>query len=132
VRAMVRVRRHDFLAPWTSGGQQFNHDLLELLSRIYPAKAAIQRDEVNRLLLERAREDAARHGLTSANAVAAYTCLEFMLGAAFDTDPLYWWAGATLEASKNEPEDERVARLVARSLQHVEASLKGLDESDGR
>ena len=132
VRAMLRIRKHDFLAPWTSSAEAFDEELLALLSRLYPTKAAIQGDEVNRALLRRAREDAARHGFTGANAIAAYTVLEFMLGAAFDTDPLYWWAGATLQASATEREEERLARLIERALKHTEASLKGLDESDGR
>jgi len=132
VRAMIRIRRHDFLAPWTSTGEEFSAELIALLARLYPEKAAIQGDEANRMLLLRASYDATRHGFTGPNGIAVVTCLEFMLGAGFDTDPLYWWAGATLRASKNDPEQERVARLVERSLKHVEASLKGLDESDER
>jgi len=132
VRAMIRIRRHDFLAPWTSTGEEFRTGLIAVLAQLYPEKAAIQGDEANRMLLLRAAHDASRHGFTSPNGVALYTGLEFMLGAGFDADPLYWWAGATLKASKNDPEEERVAQLVERSLKHIEASLRGLEESDER
>lgn len=132
VRAMIRIRKHDFLAPWSSTGEQFQDELLNLLTRLYPEKAAIQGDEVNRLFIGHAARVAGTHGFTERNGIAVYTMLAFMLGAGFDTDPLYGWAGATLQASRAEPEEERLSRLVQRSLEHIDASLHGLDERDER
>jgi hypothetical protein len=132
VRAMIRIRKHDFLAPCSSTGEQFQHELLHLLARLYPEKAAFQGDEVNRLFIAHAAQDAGLHGFTESNGIAVYTTLAFMLGVGFATDPLYGWAGATLQATRGEPEEERASRLAKRSLEHIEASLHGLEESHER
>jgi hypothetical protein len=48
VRALIRLRKHDVHAAWSSTGEEFEDEVAQLLSRLYPQKAAFQGDDANR------------------------------------------------------------------------------------
>jgi hypothetical protein len=122
VRAMVRIRKHDFEAPFA--GAALENELAALLIQFYPEKAKFQGDDVNLTLIHGATQRAAVHGIHGPNGISAYVTLAFMLGIGFDTDPMYWWAADSLAEMKALGERAALARLVVRSRDHIEASLR--------
>jgi hypothetical protein len=55
-----------------------------------------------------------------------------MLGVGFDTDPIYWWAGESLSATQGLGEEARVVHLLARSLEHIDESLRTAGDQSER
>jgi hypothetical protein len=124
VRALLRIRGYDFEAPLDSTGAGLVSGLASLMEQFYPEKAAYQGADVNRALVQSAVTRAADHGIHGPNGIAVYATLAFMLGAGFDTDPIYWWAGDSLADAEALDEGVRVARLQAHAREFLEAALR--------
>jgi hypothetical protein len=124
VRALLRIRSYDFGTAPQSTGEQFVNDVLELLREFCPQKYAHQGEAVNRELIALGREAAARYGITAPRGVLLVVVLMFMMGSGFHHDPLYPWAGKTLNDRRIPDEDGRIDLLYRQAIEHVGESLQ--------
>ncbi len=124
VRAMLRLRKYDFETPIHLAGEELASKLASDLVRFYPEKAIFQGDVVNQTFILQASERAAEAGFKESNGIAVWVTLAFMLGMGFSNDPIFWWAADSLAETRELGEKDRVARLVARAYEHLEASLR--------
>jgi len=124
VRAMLRIRKYDFETPLNLTAEELNDKLAADLALFYPEKAVSQGDLVNQALIQRASEHAAESGIVGPNGVAIWVTLAFMLGIGFYVDPIFWWASEALSETRKFDEKERVARLLTRACEHLDASLR--------
>lgn len=124
VRAMLRIRAHDFAATRPSIGEQFVQDTLATMQMFCPEKAAYQGDDINRRLIVMARRTAGRYGITANRGVVQLATLMFMLGSGIDHDPLHPWVEQALTAPANADEDSRIDTLHREALAHIALSLQ--------
>jgi hypothetical protein len=124
VRAMVRLRKHDFRAAVRSSPEEaFEDALWIILMRLYPEKADCQGRPVTMALARSAIAEAESFALRGDQPLGLYCVLSFMLGSGFHSDPLYGWARQIL-VQPALAHDTKFERLLTRSLAYLEDSLR--------
>jgi hypothetical protein len=118
-RTLVRLRDFDLKQAPQSEGLQFQDDLCVLLQYFCPHKYAVQGEEANRALVWEGLERAEEYGIESSRGLTVYITLMFLLGAGFDQDPLYPWAGQVLRDRSLPDENTRVAELHGAAMKYV-------------
>lgn len=123
MRAMFRIRAHDFSTASDSTGEQRENELRDLLNRLYPEKYTFQGETATRSLIRHGIESAARYGIISNAGIIVLVTLMFMLGSGCDRDLLYPWAQGILEDATITGEGARVDRLHAEAMNYLNASF---------
>ena len=121
VRAMIRIRDHE--PPVATADPLSDDELFDLLGKLYPQKRDFQGPEPTRALIRMARERIAALGFTGGGTLTVFVVLMFMLGAGFDTDPLYPWAGEVLADPSFLRESLRIRALYRAAMEHLSVSL---------
>lgn len=88
---------------------EFGPAVLMQLQRMFPEKYLELGEAGARLLIAGGVERAARYGIETPRGRLLYIGLMYLLGAGFDRDPLFAWAGEALASGGTEA--ERVSRL---------------------
>ena len=96
---MLTIRHEQMQAFETYMARQFEERLSASLRSRFHKKTADLNDEQLRAAIRAGAELAAAYGITVERDVARFVTLQYHLGAAFDTDPSYPWAGETLKRS---------------------------------
>jgi hypothetical protein len=122
-RALVRIREYDLASAPCSTGPQLETDLLGSLESFCPQKFRTQGGGPTRALIRLGVAEAARHGISGGPGLTVYIALMFMVGAGFDDDPIYPWAGAVLNDASTASEAERVGRLHRAAAAYVSRAL---------
>lgn len=127
VRALLRVRRHDFaLTPWAAHpdapvGDTELEALCDLLGGFWPEKMQFQGPLATLAMARDATRRAARYGINQASGLGAFVTLAYFLGLEFDADPWHPWAQELLRQPL--AGCERGDQLVQAGLQRLAASL---------
>jgi hypothetical protein len=127
IAAAVRVSEldTDMLA---EVGADYRDRGLDLLARIHPERLAWLSAPILHWLLDKAAEDAKRHGLGGVAAAPLLLCLMFCLGHGVADDPLYPWVREALSnAAPSGP--EKTAALVVCTRATVSSMSRQLKEA---
>ena len=116
VRGLLRIRA---LTPDAFASAADAPGIVDWLTALLPQQAAACGTGAMHTLAEAALVRAARHGMTAPGDAATFALHQFMLGSAFDSDPLVPWAGPILAAGGS----TRAADLFAASLRYLDAVL---------
>ncbi len=123
VRAMVRVRDWDpATAPQTTG-EPWLGDMVQLLSKLYPQKYALQGLQPTLETLNLARQRCEKYQITGSRGQAIYAILMFFLGSGFDRDLLHPWANEVLTSAASD-ETARVSQLYDAAMKHMSESFE--------
>lgn len=128
VRAMLRVRRYDLEQAPATEGEELVEDICDGLRQFWPEKLAFQGVPSTMAMIRDGIVRARGYGLESAVGQGFFVTQAFMLGHAFDVDPLHPWASAVLTdpgtgTEAGGTEAERIAKLHRASLDHIAQSL---------
>jgi hypothetical protein len=123
VRTLVRLRDFDLKRAPQSEGLQFQDDISRVLQYFCPQKYVFQGEEANRSLVQEGLDGAEQYGIENSPGLTVYITLMFLLGAGFDQDPLYPWAGEVLRDRSLPDENTRVAALHRGAMNYVAAVL---------
>jgi hypothetical protein len=124
VRAKLRVRKQDVsvldegVHPGVLAGK-----VRELLTGLYPQKAAVIGDRAMKDLASVAIERTRARGAMTARAAMIQAIHMFFLGSAYDRDPCYPWAEATLANEDCGPIEQRYYRMHQLSLEYLDRSF---------
>jgi hypothetical protein len=123
LRALHRMRQYDLETPPHSLGGQPESHLMGLLQSLYPEKCAWHTSHELAALIRHSTEAASRHGFQEAAGQSVYTTLVFMLGVGIDHDPMYPWAGRTLNDATIRGERARVEELHREAIAYIDFLL---------
>jgi hypothetical protein len=123
VRTLVRLRDSSLSSAPQSEGLQLRADLRDLLKFLAPRKFAVDGEDAVRELIEESFHRAIDYGMADSCGVSVFACLMFLLGARFDSDPMYPWAGEILRVRAARNEDTRAAALHAAAMRYVGSVL---------
>ena len=125
VRAKLRVRKQN-LSVLDKGvhARALRGKIGELLVRLYPQKAAAIGESATRDLAEVAIERARARGAKTGRAALIQGIHMFLLGSAFDRDPCYPWAEATLANASSGPIEQRYDVMHELSLDYLNRSFE--------
>ncbi len=99
----------------------FEKFILSLLHRVFPTKYNYLKEDGVLRMIERGKEMATEHGMTTVRGTIIYIGLQFMLGTDFATDPQYPWVEDILNT-----EEVTSPALKAKNL--YQASMDYLDQ----
>jgi hypothetical protein len=102
-----------------SGGESFETYMLERLRAVFPQKSDYVGDEILKTLLAHAVQAARQYGLKTEQGVIVLTGLFFMLGASFDTDPVFASINSVLHDASAGDRYARSQLLHQRSLEYL-------------
>lgn len=94
----------------------FVERVMTRLQHTFPRKCAYLGDPGLRQLIDRSRQRAAGHGVTSERGVAFFVACTFTLGGGFDEDPQLPWGAAILNDPAIPDQRERVDKLLAAAV----------------
>jgi hypothetical protein len=123
LRTLVRLRDSSLSSAPQSEGLQLRTDLRNLLKFLAPRKFAVDGEDAVRELIEESFDRAIDYRMTQPCGVSVLACLMFLLGARFDNDPMYPWAGTILRGRTGSGEDTRASDLHAAAMRYVESVL---------
>jgi hypothetical protein len=118
-RTLVRLRDFDLKSAPQSEGLDFQDALGGVLRYFCPHKCDVQGEEANRALVREGLDRAEEYGIESSRGLTVYITLMFLLGAGFDQDPMYPWAGQVLRDRSLRDEKTRVAALHEAAMRYV-------------
>lgn len=121
VRALLRVRRHDFTRPLGTDPEERVGEICDLLEGFWPEKFEFQEAVPTERLVRASIARAERLGVAGPIGESVFATLAYFLGHAFDEDPMHPWAAAALgSAEAGEP---RGLALMHAGLGRLAASL---------
>lgn len=123
VRAMLRVRSWEPETAPKSVGEDWEQEMCLLFERLYPQKYAYQGEEATVAMLRASESWAAKYEIRGERERSIYALHAFMLGSGFDTDLLHPWAAQALTDATCATDRERVERLWAGAMRHIDESL---------
>jgi hypothetical protein len=94
-------------------------DLCAVLRYFCPHKYEFQGEAANRALIEEGFDRAERYQIETGRGLTVFVTLMFLLGAGFDGDPLYPWAGEVLLDRSLPDENTRVTALHRAAMKYV-------------
>lgn len=121
VRALLRVRRHDFTRPLSADPEERIAEICDLLEAFWPEKFEFQEAGPTERLVRASVARAARHGITGSTGESVFATLAYFLGHAFEQDPMHPWAADALRDSA--PGEPRALMLMHAGLGRLAASL---------
>jgi hypothetical protein len=123
VKTLIRIRDFDLASAPRSVGLQLYEDLSKLFQYLCPPKYSAQGEASTRELISAGFDRAELYGVKSSVGRAVHITLMFMLGARFDEDPLYPWAGQVLRDKSLADEATRVRSLHNAAMQYINEVL---------
>ena len=125
VRAKLRVRRQDMnLAASGRSRRAMADKIRQALAQMYPEKARQIGDMALKRLVALAIGRARERGAETPSAALIHATHMYYLGAAFDQDPCYPWAGNTLNDPNAGPADQRYKQMHRLSLEYLDRSFQ--------
>lgn len=122
-RTLIRLRNSKLADAPESDGLRFRTDVCALLKSLAPKKFEVDGEDAVRGTIQEAIFRALSYGMTSSRSRTVFSCLMFLLGVEFDTDPLYPWAAEKL-AGTYASEAGRIATLYEAAMEYVAAVLQ--------
>jgi hypothetical protein len=123
VRALLRVRRYDFLAAPASEGEAQVEDICDVLETFWPEKLEFQETSPTLLMIRRMIDKAARYGIVDPTGRCVFSTIGFFFGHDFDADPLQPWAAAVLNDRTIADGSTRAKALLRVGLERAAQSL---------
>lgn len=96
--------------------RNFDDEILQGIARAFPERTSLIGESPLRTLVADGKEEAARHGFTSARGKALLVILKTSFGHRCTDDPLYPWIRQTLVDPQIADADARAQRLERKSL----------------
>jgi len=125
VRAKLRVRRQDMTAAAAGMSRRsMAEKIRQVLAQMYPEKARQGGDKAMKKLVGLAIGRARERGAETPAAALIHATHMFYLGAGFDQDACYPWAGNTLDDQNAGPVDRRYERMHQLSLEYLNRSFQ--------
>ncbi len=94
------------------------------LRRIYPQKYEYLGERRLRALVQRGKESAGEHSVTSAKGIALFTALMFTLGNDFAADPLFPWISEILRDKTVTAPNERIEKIYRETKKYLDKAVK--------
>ena len=124
VRAKLRVRRQDMRLDAGISRGAVPVRIRELLAGMYPEKARVAGESALKKLVALAMARARARAAETFESALIHATHMFYLGAGFDHDPCYPWAGNTLDGEDGGPADRRYRRMHQLSLDYLDRSFQ--------
>lgn len=125
LRKLTKARMENYKV----AGGNFNKHTLMALRDIHPQKCEYLGEELLKTLIERARDRAKKHSVTSEKGNALYVALMFALGHGFAGDALFPWVKTTMEDDSIPDPNKRAERLEKKMKIYLKRALKYLEEN---
>jgi len=118
----VRIREEQINALDASNAARFEEEMSRHLHQFSPAHCAAIQETGVREVIRRSLKSAQSYGFTFLGPVRLYTELTFLLGIAFDTDPMASWVQPILTTGSTKDQMDRAARLHSETLRFAAAT----------
>lgn len=100
---MLTIRREQVDALGDAMLREFERAMIVHIRTWFPAHYRVLQDDGARAMVRNAHAKATLYGMATKRAVALYLNATLMLGAHFDTDPMYAWAAEILPDTRRHP-----------------------------